>query len=41
MDKGTESYRRFLAGEESGPVEIIRSCKDGLILCLRQPPDCL
>ena len=34
MDRGTESYRRFLAGEEDGLVEIIRDYKDGLILYL-------
>ena len=34
MGHGTESYRRFLAGEEDGLVEIIRDYKDGLILYL-------
>lgn len=34
MDRGTESYRRFLAGDENGLVEIIRDYKDGLILYL-------
>lgn len=34
MDRGAESYRRFLAGEENGLVEIIRDYKDGLILYL-------
>ena len=34
MERGTESYRRFLAGEEDGLVEIIRDYKDGLILFL-------
>lgn len=34
MEQGTESYRRFLAGEESGLVELIRDYKDGLILYL-------
>ena len=34
MDRGTESYFRFLAGEEDGLVEIIRDYKDGLILYL-------
>lgn len=32
MDKGTEQYYRFLAGDESGLHEIIREHKDGLIL---------
>jgi len=32
MDKGAESYRRFLDGDESGLYEIIRDHKDGLIL---------
>ncbi|MBQ8574956.1 MAG: RNA polymerase sigma factor [Clostridia bacterium] len=31
MDNGASSYRRFLAGDESGFVEIIRDYKDGLI----------
>lgn len=34
MDNGTSSYRRFLDGEESGLIEIIRDYKDGLILYL-------
>ena len=34
MDHGTDSYRRFLAGDENGLVEIIRDYKDGLILYL-------
>lgn len=34
MDRGTESYRCFLAGDENGLVEIIRDYKDGLILYL-------
>lgn len=34
MDNGASSYRRFLAGDESGIVEIIRDYKDGLILYL-------
>ena len=34
MDRGTECYRRFLAGEEDGLAEIIRDYKDGLILYL-------
>ncbi len=32
MDSGVGSYRRFLDGDESGLVEIIRDYKDGLIL---------
>ena len=32
MERGTDSYRRFLAGDENGLVEIIRDYKDGLIL---------
>ncbi|MDE5605576.1 MAG: RNA polymerase sigma factor [Eubacterium sp.] len=34
MDNGASSYRRFLNGEESGFVEIIRDYKDGLIFYL-------
>ena len=34
MDKGAESYRRFLNGDESGLIEIIRDYKDGLIFYL-------
>ncbi|MGN1002348.1 MAG: RNA polymerase sigma factor [Oscillospiraceae bacterium] len=34
MDHGASSYRRFLDGDESGLVEIIRDYKDGLILYL-------
>lgn len=34
MDNGASSYCRFLAGDESGLVEIIRDYKDGLILYL-------
>ncbi len=34
MDKGADSYRRFLAGNENGLVDIIRDYKDGLILYL-------
>ena len=32
MDNGEISYRRFLAGDDEGMVEIIRDYKDGLIL---------
>ncbi len=34
MDNGAGSYRRFLAGDDNGIVEIIRDYKDGLILYL-------
>ena len=34
MDRGTQSYERFLAGDESGLAEIIRDYSDGLILYL-------
>lgn len=34
MDNGEISYRRFLAGDDEGMVEIIRDYKDGLILYL-------
>ena len=34
MDNGASSYRRFLDGDESGIIEIIRDYKDGLILFL-------
>ena len=34
MDSGEESYRRFLAGDDDGLVEIVRDYKDGLILYL-------
>lgn len=34
MDNGARCYRRFLDGDESGIVEIIRDYKDGLILYL-------
>lgn len=32
MDNGADSYRRFLAGDETGFFEIVRDYKDGLIL---------
>ena len=35
MDNGASSYRRFLDGDESGFVEIIRDYKDGLIFYLQ------
>ena len=31
MDHGAESYRRFLAGDEAGLVEIVRMYADGLV----------
>ena len=34
MDHGASSYRRFLNGDETGLVEIIRDYKDGLIFYL-------
>lgn len=34
MDNGAESYRRFLQGDDTAFVEIIRDYKDGLILYL-------
>ena len=34
MDNGASSYRRFLEGDDSGLVEIIRDYKDGLIFYL-------
>ncbi|MBD5088278.1 MAG: RNA polymerase sigma factor [Clostridiales bacterium] len=34
MDNGASSYRRFLDGDDSGIVEIVRDYKDGLILYL-------
>lgn len=34
MDNGASSYRRFLAGDDEGLVELIRDYKDGLILYL-------
>lgn len=36
MDNGADSYRRFLAGDDSGLVEIVRDYKDGLILFLNR-----
>ncbi len=34
MDNGASSYRRFLAGDDTGIVEIVRDYKDGLMLFL-------
>ena len=39
MDPGSQSYRRFLAGDESGLAEIIRDYGDGLILYLNSIVD--
>lgn len=39
MDHGTESYRKFLSGDDEGIVEIIRDYKDGLILFLNRYVD--
>ena len=36
MDNGASSYRRFLEGDDSGIVEMIRDYKDGLILFLNR-----
>ena len=36
MDNGASSYRRFLAGDDDGIVEIIRDYKDGFILFLNR-----
>ena len=32
MDTGSESYRRYLAGDDEGLAEIVRLYKDRLIL---------
>lgn len=34
MDNGAGSYRRFLAGDDKGIIEIVNDYKDGLILYL-------
>ncbi len=39
MDNGESSYRRFLAGDDSGMVELVREFKDGLMLYLRSYTD--
>ncbi|MBR5683103.1 MAG: RNA polymerase sigma factor [Ruminococcus sp.] len=39
MDNGESSYRRFLAGDDSGMVEIVREFRDGLMLYLRSYTD--
>ena len=35
MDNGESSYRRFLAGDDNGMVEIVHEFRDGLMLYLR------
>lgn len=32
VDKGTQSYQKYLSGDDQGMVELIRDYKDGLIL---------
>ena len=39
MDNGESSYRRFLAGDDRGMVELVRDFKDGLILYLSSYTD--
>ena len=39
MDNGESSYRRFLAGDDNGMVEIVREFRDGLMLYLRSYTD--
>ncbi|WP_297957857.1 RNA polymerase sigma factor [uncultured Ruminococcus sp.] len=39
MDNGESSYRRFLAGDDGGMVELIRVYKDGLIIYLSSYTD--
>ena len=34
MDHGASSYRRFLAGDDQGMIELVHTYKDGLILYL-------
>ena len=34
MDNGASSYRRFLAGDDEGLADIIRTYRDGLIFYL-------
>ena len=34
MDRGAELYRRYLAGDDAGVVELIREYRDGLMLYL-------
>lgn len=36
MDKGVESYRRFLGGDDTALAELIREYKDGLILFINR-----
>lgn len=35
-DKGAESYRRFLSGDDNGMIDLVRDYKDGLILFLNR-----
>lgn len=39
MSNGSDSYRRYLEGDENGFVEIVRDYKDGLILYLNSFTD--
>ena len=39
MDNGESSYRRFLAGDDNGMVELVREFRDGLMLYLRSYTD--
>ena len=39
MDNGESSYRRFLAGDDSGMAELVREFRDGLMLYLRSYTD--
>lgn len=36
MDKNAENYAHYLRGDDAGIVEVIRDCKDGLILFLNR-----
>ncbi len=36
MDNGASSYRRFLEGDDSGLVDIVRDYKDGLMLFINR-----
>jgi len=39
MENGASSYRRFLAGDDSGMVDLIKEYKDGLLLYLNSFTD--
>ncbi len=39
MDNGESSYRRFLAGDDNGMVELVHEFRDGLMLYLRSYTD--